>query len=325
MPQVSASATGTLVYNTGVSFGSSQLTWFDRQGNTLEKIGEPGAYFDLALSPDGSRLAVARRDQRTRNEDIWLLELDRGVSTRLTFNEALDRLPVWSPDGKRIVFASSRSGHLDLYMKASDGSGDDQLLLKTDQDKIPYSWSRDGRYLLYNTRDPKTSDIWVLPMDGDRKPFLFLRTEFRESEGTFSPDMHWIAYTSDESGQNEIYVRQFSPPGPRTLPAPEIPSRGKWQVSKNGGTLAWWRDDGKELIFLGRESLMSVEVGTNPRFHVGTPQPIFRLPGIFAQGVLQTIARTTDFKRFLLAVPAEESAQRPITVVLNWAAALNKK
>jgi Tol biopolymer transport system component len=325
MPEVSASSTGTLVYNSrfGTILQPMQLTWFDRQGNAVEKIFEPDAYEDLTLSPDGTRVAAVRRAQFDR--DIWLLELGRGVRTRFTFNNtASDRYPVWSSDGKRIVFASFPAGRFDLYVKGVDDSGDGELLLKTDRDKIPTSWSRDGRYLLYTSDDPKMkNDIWVLPVEGDRKPFLLLGSQFNEGQGEFSPDMHWIAYTSNESGQNEIYVREFMPPGPASLSGAEKPTGRRWQVSKNGGTRPSWREDGKGLIFESMGAVMSVEVSTSPTFRAETPQALFRLPG--GGGFVTSnlgLTNAPDLKRFLITVPAPESASPPITVMLNWTAAL---
>ena len=121
---------------------------------------------------------------------------------------------MWSPDGSQVVFRSNRGGKYDLYRKASNGAGEDELLLNTDQDKVPNSWSRDGRLLIYYSVDPKTNvDLWALPLEGDRKPIPLLRTEFQEAFGAVSPDERWLAYLSSESGNNEIYIRPFAPDG----------------------------------------------------------------------------------------------------------------
>jgi len=206
----SLSATGVLVYR-GEGLVHQQLTWFDPQGTSMGTLGEPGQYSNPALSPDGKRIAVVENGSQG-NLDIWVLDAARGTNTRLTFDPAQDVQPVWSPDGSRIAFASTRGGGFDFYQKASDGSGDDQLLLKSDENKIPTDWSRDGRFLLYNATASKTgNDLWVLPLEGDRKPIPFLRTEFAEGQGRFSPDGRWIAYVSSESGDAEVYVRPFSP------------------------------------------------------------------------------------------------------------------
>ena len=236
----SVSENGELLYRGGV-LAQLQLTWTDAQGNPAGTVGDPGQYFYPAISPDGLRVTVAQSGSQG-NIDIWVLDVAHGTNRRLTFDPAVENYPVWTPDGKQIVFASSRGGHSDLYMHAADGSGEDQLLLKSDEDKIPTGFSTDGRYLLFTVSDPKThNDIWVLPMEGDRKPIPFLRTEFNEGQAQFSPDGRWIAYVSNESGSNEVYVKPFSP-GAGT----EI-SGSKSMVSRGGGIWPRWR--GKQLLY----------------------------------------------------------------------------
>lgn len=310
----SASENGTLAFRGGGRLGL-QLTWFDRSGNVSSRVGDPAPHSDLALSSDGTRVASFHAEAQL---DIWLYDFARGVSTRFTFAPSIDRYPLWSPDGSRLVFASNRSGHFDLYQKASNGTGDDELLFKSDQDKIPTSWSRDGRFLLFTSFDPKTSrDIWVLPLDGDRKPVPFLRTEFDEREGSFSPDGRWVAYVSRESGRFEVYVRPFSPPGA----AGSSSAGGKWQISKAGGREPLWRGDSKELFYLTADQrVMAVEVAANPAFQAGIPQPLFSLAANASN--LQV---TPDGKRFLIAAPPQQAnAELPITVLLNWPALLRK-
>jgi Tol biopolymer transport system component len=311
-----ASDNGTLAYRAGGQLGR-QFTWFDRNGSVLSRVGDPGPYIDLALSPDGTRVASFRLDQQ---QDIWLYEFGRGVSTRFTFAPSIERNPVWSPDGSRLVFASNRSGHFDLYQKNANGTGEDELLLKSDQDKVPTSWSRDGRFVLYYSNEPKTTnDIWMLPMVGDHKPVPFLRTEFIEINGTFSPDGRWVAYTSLESGRPEVYVRPFSPPD-----APGSSSAGgKWQISKagTGPGAPRWRGDGKELFYTTQDGrVMAVDVAANPVFQAGIPQPLFNLASNATAPQV-----TPDGKRFLSAAPPQQaSVEIPITVLLNWPALLKK-
>jgi Tol biopolymer transport system component len=309
-----ASENGALAYRGGGQT-SLQLTWLDRRGTVSSRVGDPAPYGDLALSPDGTRVASVHGDQQF---DIWLYEFARGVSTRFTFNPAIDRYPIWSPDGSRLVFASNRGNHFDLYQKNANGAGEDELLLKSDQDKIPNNWSRDGRFLLFTSNDPKTNaDIWVLPLEGDRKPSPVLRTEFNEGQAAFSPDGRWVAYTSLESGGPEVYVRPFSPPGA----AGSTSVSGKWQISKAGGTYPRWRGDGKELFYIASEGkLMAVEVAANPSFQAGIPQPLFNFTPNASN--LQVSA---DGKRFLIAAPPQQTnAEVPITVLLNWPALLKK-
>ena len=242
--------------------------------------------------------------------------------------------PVWSPDGSRIVYSSDRAGPWDLYVKASNGVGEDQLVLKTAQHKTPTSWSRDGRFLLYSNRDG--GNLWVLPMSSgtaakDQKPFLFAP---KATQGKFSPDMRWIAYVSPESGGNEAWVRPFDPNSANG----SATSGGKWMVSRGGATSVRWRGDGKELFYAASDGMiMSVDVTTSPSsqaFGAGVPKPLFK--GSPMLGYYWDVS--SDGKRFLCDGPAVQAAQAtkagdtkavllaspPYKVVLNWAAGLKK-
>jgi eukaryotic-like serine/threonine-protein kinase len=316
----SASANGVLVYRTGSVGGASQLTWFDRKGKVLGTAGEPGTYINLALSPDGTRAAVTRSDL---SGAVWLVDFSRGTTTRFTFGDSISLFGTWSPDGSRIVFASNRSGVMDLYQKLASGVKDEELLLKSSENKFPTSWSRDGRFLLYRTSDPKTNkyDLWVLAFEDVKKPFPFLSTEFNNAEGGFSPDGHWVAYVSDESGRYEIYVRTFSP----NSTAEVSDTGGKWLISTNGGNQPRWGGDGKELYYLAPDrKLMAVEIATNPVFRAGAPKALFQTPPSGTSTIESSWDLTPDGKRFLFAVPTEQTVQAPFTVVLNWQAGLKK-
>src|SRR5262249_48491106 len=162
-----------------------------------------------ALSPDAKRVAV----QQVSYQDIAVVDVLRGTSTKLTFDGKHNDFPVWSPDGMKIAFASDRAGHMDLYEHNADGSGEDRLLYQYDQDKIPSSWSPDGRFLLFESRDPKTlDDLWILSLD-DHKAIPYLRTEFSETQAMFSPDGQWVAYVSWESNP-EVFLRPFDSKNP---------------------------------------------------------------------------------------------------------------
>ncbi len=314
-PQASASLTGTLVYAAGRAPSLVQLTWFDREGKVLGPVGDPGSYNDLVMSPDGTRAAVTIVPN-PRSRDIWVLDLDRGIPTRLTSDGSLNESPVWSPDGKRIVFSSQRNGHFDLFARAADGAGNEELLLHSDQDKLAFSWSSDGRYLTFTSGDPPAKeDLWILPMEGERKPFVFLRTSFNEATPHFSQDGRWISYASDESGRYELYVRPFTPPG--AAPATGTSPEGKWRISKDSATSrGFWRQDGKEFIFANLQSVRSAEVSTSPSFHASAPRELFQLPpNAFIE------AGTPDLKKFLVAVQ-QAPPRTPITVVLNWPSAI---
>ena len=309
-----ASSNDVLVFSQSAA-STHQLTWYGRDGKVLGTVGEPGDYHDLALSPDGMRLALGKNNGLL-SSNIWLLDLSRGTSMRFTFGSAEDSYPVWSPDGRRIIFRSNREGRYSLYQKLVSGVKDEEVLLKSSEDKHPNSWSRDGRFLLYTALNPKTkADIWVLPLEGDRKPVPFLITEFNEGQARFSPDGRWVAYTSDESGRFEVYVRSFSMNSGGTAAG----ASGKWQVSNGFAIDPRWRGDGRELYYRSDDGrVMAVEIATNPEFRAGKPQPLDLLTPLE-----KAWDYTADGERFLLAQGPKRGPEQ-YTVVLNWQSGLKK-
>jgi eukaryotic-like serine/threonine-protein kinase len=324
-----ASEHGDLAYRVGIS-GSAigQLLFFDRGGQSVGAMGPLGRYYDMSLSPDGKRVAVTRGDGQSTNTDIWLIDVARGVPQRFTFDLAADAHAVWSPDGTRLVFASARDGADNIYQKAAGGTANEEPLLKSPLPKQPTDWSRDGKFLLYSVEDPKTkSDLWILPMEpeGEHKPVVFLQTPFSETQGQFCPGPEktprWVAYSSDESGRFEIYVHPF--------PAGSSGSSGKFQISTGGGLQPRWRADGKELFYIAPDGkLMSVEVKTSSTFEAGVPKALFSTR-IYGGGVASTrVVRysvASEGRRFLIDsyVQVEENPG-PVTVLLNWFAAVKK-
>jgi eukaryotic-like serine/threonine-protein kinase len=315
----SVSAAGLVAYRPGGA-GQHQLVWFDRSGETHGTLGAPDANGLLApsLSPDGRRAATFRTVQG--NTDIWLVDETR--TTRFTFDPSLDRFPVWSPDGSRIVFDSNRKGLRDLYMKPSNGAGSEVLLLESPQTKTPEDWSRDGRFLLYSSVDPQTArDIWVLPMDGDQKPFIFLKTNFDERRGQFSPDVRWVAYMSNESGRFEVYVRPFDGN------IPKASTSGQWQISTSGGISPKWREDGKELYYIAPDGkLMGVPITAKAAMiEPGTPVALFqtRIVGGGTDTNLGYEYAVSGDGRFLINTVLQE-ATSPITLLQNWTAGWKK-
>jgi Tol biopolymer transport system component len=310
----SASRDALIAYQAGSdeAAGSQQLVWMDETGRQLSAVARGVLYGEVELSPDGSRMAVTAGDVSVRSSDVWLFDVDRRVASRFTADPATESTPVWSPDGRRIVFSSNRKGHLDLYQKDSNGASDETVLLSDGTDKSPESWSRDGRFLLYGVSAANspthTNDVWVLPLDGERKPFPFLQSRFSERYGRFSPDGKWVTYESNESGSQEIYVTPFPGPG------------GKWRISEAGGRWARWRRDGRQIFYLAPDNkLMAVEVAaTGDAVHVGTPRVLFdaQTNGPWPYDV------TPDGKRFIVHVDTQPLTAGPITVITNWPAAL---
>jgi Tol biopolymer transport system component len=172
-------------------------------------------------------------------QDIWLFDLLRGIPSRFTSDPANDWFPLWSPDGNSIVFTSNREGVPNLYLKNASGVGGEEVLLKSDEDKIPDDWSADGKFIVFESRNTQTkTDLWILPMSGDRKPSPFLQTVFNEQQAQFSPDGKWIAYTSDESGAPKFTFKLSRPRvasgGYRRAAAP---SRNGGEMEKSSSTL----------------------------------------------------------------------------------------
>ena len=303
----SASHQGELAYvGAGGGGNLTQLRWMDRSGAELGTVGQPGEYLDPVLSPDESRVAVAR------DGDVWILDLSRGTEQRFTFDPAEDGAPIWSPDGSRIVFPSNREGRPgDLYEKAATGTGQAQLLLESAYPKGPVDWSTDGEFVSYFEVHPETSiDLWLLPLSGDRQPTPFLQTPFFEALGMLSPDGRWMAYDSLESGEFQVYVQSVPPSG------------SKWQVSTTGGVFPRWRGDGRELyyVFLAND-LMAVDVeGEGDTLDVGIPQRLFQLASDPTFVQRNPFDVTADGERFLVNALVEGST--PITWVLNWTAEL---
>jgi Tol biopolymer transport system component/predicted Ser/Thr protein kinase len=310
----SASENGILAYQSGGGVPGSQLAWFDRSGKQLATLGERAAIFGSRLSPDGRRAAAAIGDPKP---DIWVIELNRGVRTRLTFDQHLNHSPIWSPDGKWIAYTSERqNAPANIYKKPSDGAGSDQLVQESKIVQRATAWPADGRFLLYEQGDPAKAQIWAMPLTGDRKSFPFVQTPPWAYDGHFSPDGRWVSYTSRETGRDEIYVAPFPGPG------------GKWQVSTNGGHWARWRRDGKELFFLAPDNtLMAAEVNAKgSNFGLGAVRSLFRVnwanPGGYNQCTYDVSA---DGQRILAAVAGEGEAASPITLVVNWTALLQAK
>jgi Tol biopolymer transport system component len=318
-PRVSASATGVLVHPaTGVS--NTRLVWLDRAGRQTGTIPlPPGRYEGPSLSPDGRWAAVNRSNSPT-SSDLWKIDLQRAVATRLTFDGLVSPGAgytvggYWSPDGRRIAIQYNRSGSYDVYQVLTTGTGRPEPLVQSNVAlKAPATWSPDGKYLVFSQNDEATGwDLWLLPLQGDRTPVPYLRTPFNEITATISPDGRWLAYDSDETGTPEIYVQPFPEPGE------------KYRVTTSGGTAAQWSKDGRELLIWTTGQYLTTYgavfcagVETTPSFRAGTPRALFTPPQD-----LVGIAATRDLKRFLAAVQVAGAASPNITVTLNWQVAL---
>jgi WD40 repeat protein len=310
----SVSDNGVLAYQTGAQVDPSRLQWFDRSGKAADSIGSVAAQTHPRISRDGRQVVFAVLDVQTALLDLWLHDLPRRVSTRFTFEPAVNVFPVWSPDGGRIAFASNRKGRHNIYQRATSGSGDDEVLLPPAAAfRYPTDWSTDGGLIAFQASSAEGNtglDVWIFSFT-DRRERPFLATSFQEWSAQFSPDGRWIAYTSDESGRAEVYVRPLSG------------SSGKWQVSSGGGSYPRWRRDGREVFYIAPDkTLMAVEVKAGSTFDTGAPEPLFRTQ-IRSTDSGSQYDVSADGQRFLInTIVAEE--QSAITVVQNWTAALKK-
>jgi Tol biopolymer transport system component len=311
----SASDDGVLAYRLA---NETQLVWFDRHGTQLSAIGPSAQFADPALSPDETRVAVTRADPRTGTSDIWLFDTVRGLGSQFTFEPSSEQMPLWSPDGREIVFSSNSRGLFDLYRKPVVGTGREEPVLTSPGNKRSLDWSRDGRFVLFGqgpALDNRPRGVWAVPMVGDRTPTP-IHTPSEQASAQFAPDGRWVAYVSNESGANEVYVGRF--------PIDDA----RWRISTNGGIEPRWRRDMRELFYLAPTGdLMAVPLSWDSSPHAGSPTVLFRTPF----GDLTNITGrnhydvATDGQRFLMTVPRSGTASSPITVVLNWATGLPRQ
>jgi Tol biopolymer transport system component len=289
-----------------------QITVFDRQGKTVRKVGEPGLYDLPALSPDGTKLAVVRNDPVTNHVDIWSFDMSTGKGSAITNDEDQDITPIWSSDGKQILYVSipaRNATYWSIYRKAADGSGSaEQLYRHTPGASLQLTdISPDGKYLGFSSGGA----LFVVALTGTdplaRKAIEYLRDEYNEFLGRFSPDSRFMAYLSDESERNQVWVRPFD------AASGTPPAEGKWRVSKDGGdSMVAWRNDGKEIYYLhndvdtGDTLVMAVDIATAPAFQPGTPKLLFRLPMSPLGNPGQWKNVTRDGQQFVFTVPVKQ-------------------
>jgi eukaryotic-like serine/threonine-protein kinase len=319
----SVSETGLLLYRGGGGARGTVMKWFDRSGKQGATIGVTAPFFDFGFSPDRKSVATSISD--SGGDSIWIYDVSRGLPTRFTFDASANTSPVWSPDGRSIVFSSNRKGHRDLYRKAVDSVRAEELVYADHLDKLPTSWSADGKLLLYynEPRNSKTGqDLWALPLTPERpgdalKPFLVLQTPFNESYAQFSPDGRWIAYISSESQRPELYVTPFPP-------LPTGPG-GKRQISTAGTayTQPRWRQDGKEIFYFSPDQrLMAADVAIKAgTLEVGAVRPLFTLNDAISNPGFDASA---DGQHFLLRTSPEQTSAEPLTLIQNWVEGLKK-
>jgi Tol biopolymer transport system component len=325
---LAVSDSGSLVYVPQLAFAAgatstassaNTLVWVNMRGKEEPLGAAPNQYLLPRISPDGTRVAVTVATNV--NNDIWIWEIGRKTMTRLTFDEGGAACPLWTPDGKRIVYASGgREGLSSICWKAADGTGGvTKLGSAPDRAFVPSSWSKDAKFLvlLEATLAPMSTDIGMMSIEGDHARKSLLQGKYEELFPRISPDGRWIAYSSKESGKHEVYVRPF----------PDVESGGRWQISTDGGDSPLWSPDGYELFYRKGDSFMAVGVETAPTFKPGNPKLLFKgtylSTDIPKEWMMWDIH--PDGKRFLMIKsPASTGASptaalpRKINIVLNW-------
>jgi serine/threonine-protein kinase len=314
------SETGTLLYLVGPPAGTSEVVWVERDG-TVQPVdpdwSDDLAVNSLALSPDGTRLAVSARRGDEESADIWVKQLPDGPLTRLTFGESTNYRPAWTLDGRSVLFLSNREGTYAVYVKRADGTGSAELVVQADRAIGEVLPSPDGSRLVLRTAYAAAGrgDIAAFRIGADTAPAPLLGAEYMEVTPTLSPDGRWLAYVSNESGRPEVYVRPF----------PDVDG-ARWQVSTNGGWSPRWAHSGRELFFRGSSApdLYAVEVQTSPTFVVGETRTLFQT--IAELGFVRHLyAVSPDDQRFLMLYPPHGSGDVQLVRVENFLEDLKRR
>jgi len=311
----STSETGILIYQSGTSNSGSKLAWVNRAGKVDGYLGETGLFYNIGLAPDGKHVATTLVEGTATSTDVWMFDVARNIRTRFSFNPDREFIPVFSPDGKQVVWGDDTGSGFVIKLRPADGAAPEQAITERNAyDLAAIDWSRDGKFLLCIGRGQGASagalDIWAIPMVGERKPFAVLQDQFAKDNPQFSPDTRWVAYQSNESGRDEVYIAPFPGPG------------AKFQVSNNGGRMPMWRKDGKELYYVSLDQkMMAVPIqAAAATVQPGAPQDLFavRVPPIRAT---YTVAGDG---RFLINTIGETADSAPLSLFTNWPATLRK-
>jgi len=308
---LAVSQSGTLVYAPGgpVLGDSNSILLYDRKGHAKPLVDAPGGYASVAISFDRQRIATYIS---AANDDIWVYDIQRHLPTRFTFGGGNNWYPLWTPDGKRIIYAAERGGPANLFWKSADGGGTEERLATGPTTQYPTSWTSDGKLLAFHQANATgNSDLWILPLEGGRTPRPFLQTRFNEEFASFSPDGHWLVYQSNESGQPEVYAVPF-PKG-----------EGKSQISTGGGMHPHWTKAGREIIYYkpSTMSFMRVPVTLSPGLHPGNAEELFRLPD--APFYMPDVS--PDGEHIAVVLAGQQLQVTKLIVVVNWFEELKKQ
>jgi hypothetical protein len=295
--QFAVSSDGVIVYMAQPS-RLEPLRWVNRRGMDAGTVGPPAVYFSPRISPDGGRIAVGRIDPRSRQSDIWVIDIEGTGATRLTFDPGIDLLPVWMPDGKAVLWGAQRGSRYQILRKQADGSGAEEVIRESANSIVPDDVSPDGRVLVFREADPETrNDLWLLPLDGSGEARPLARTPDDEPRAQFSPDGRLVAYLADE-----VFAQPF----------PALDS--KWQLGPRGA-LPRWRRDGRELFYVSQGTLFARPVLSTVPLQLGEPVTLFTPPRGPRGSFFQV---TPDGQRFLFAVDPVDPGSLKYHVAMGW-------
>ncbi|UCF36088.1 MAG: serine/threonine-protein kinase [Acidobacteriota bacterium] len=306
------SSSGTVAFYTGeAETGDVQLVWLDRNGGQVGKTGEPGSFGQITLSPDERSIAVEVSDTQGQF-DLWVMDVSRGVPSRVTATSGDERDPVWAPDSGSLAFVARRDGIADLRIKGLRAGAPETVLLDSPEEDIPENWTRENQTILVVRRTSQDEQsVWAVSATGEFEAEPIVTGAFRIDEPQLSPDGQWLAYVSDESGQEDVYLESFRREGQRV------------RISVDGGGQPKWRSDGKELFFVSLDNrLMAVDVKGTDRLEVGLPTELFEMPTIQGPGY-DDYAPSANGQSFLVKRPIQESRRRQLQIVTNWPTLLN--
>jgi dipeptidyl aminopeptidase/acylaminoacyl peptidase len=302
---------GTLVYHKGSGLRQlAKLEWYGPDGVLQSEAAPLGAYRDVSLAPDGSRLAF------TEGLTVWVRDLDRGTAARVTHDDEDHLFPVWSPDGKWLAFTTNRTAGSEIRRTLATGLGEEELVVTLDRIAVMRAWSADGRHLAYEALGSGTEwDIWLYSFEKDEVRRV-VGTKYTDREPVFSPDGRWLAFVSSESGRAEVYV------------TPVDDQSRRWQVSTEGGRWPVWSPSGREIYFVNLENqLMDASVRGESDLEFGISRALFHLPEQptpFGAFDFASYAVTPDGQRFLFHhAPDRGPISDSLILVQNWYEILN--
>jgi Tol biopolymer transport system component len=314
---VTASHNGKIVYSPDGFESDLELMATDRTGNPLFTLRADGTTVMFRVSPDGKKVAVAKYTGGKATAGVWIHDLASHLSAHLVFTDAFYTGPTWSPDGTQVAFASTKSGPVNMYVKALIGGAEEKSIHTSPDDERPRSWSPDGKYLVYDRRATArrgVSEVMVLPLNGAGEPYSLLNTPYANQGGQVSPDGKWIAFSANQTGKTEIYVTTF----PK--------AQGFWQVTTTGGAAPRWRHDGLALFYVGSDGVIKstdVKAGTDS-LQVGASTEVMQRhlsPG----GIEAPFDVFPDGQHFMISSVRQGKLHSPLTLITNWTAELNKK